>query len=162
VTDISATGGLSVTTFQGHEREAREYLYWTPTRSTTMFGQYSFQYFANGRALSGIRPFTKLSTHNGVVGGRWFHPIGFSVGVQLSRIDQTGTFLSSRGQSFTGEDAFWTVDAFARYRLPNRIGQFGVEARNLFDTKFRFQEIDPTVPRVFFSRHIVARLGLFL
>jgi hypothetical protein len=34
-------------------------------------------------------------------------------------------------------------DASIGYRLPRRWGTLSIDARNLFDSKFRFQDIDP-------------------
>ena len=59
-----------------------------------------------------------------------------------------------------GEDRFWVVDAFVGYRLPNRRGLLSLNADNLLDEDFRFQDIDPTNPSLFPERMISLRFTL--
>jgi outer membrane receptor protein involved in Fe transport len=42
-----------------------------------------------------------------------------------------------------GADRFWLVDAFVGYRLRNRRGLLSLNADNLLDRRFRFQDVDP-------------------
>ncbi len=42
-----------------------------------------------------------------------------------------------------GADRFWLLDAFVGYRLPNRHGLLSLNADNLLDRRFRFQDVDP-------------------
>ena len=39
-----------------------------------------------------------------------------------------------------GDESFFVLDASAGYRLPNRLGIASVEASNLLDEEFRYQD----------------------
>jgi outer membrane receptor protein involved in Fe transport len=49
------------------------------------------------------------------------------------------------------------VDASIGYRLPGRWGLVTIEARNLFDKRFHYQETDPVTPRIYPERLILGR-----
>ena len=59
-----------------------------------------------------------------------------------------------------GEDRFWVVDAFVGYRLAKRRGLLSLNADNLLDEDFHFQDIDPTNPSLFPERLISLRFTL--
>ena len=59
-----------------------------------------------------------------------------------------------------GEDSFWIMDAVIGYRLPKRSGIFTIEAKNLFDEHFRFQDINLGNPLIQPDRLILAKLTL--
>jgi hypothetical protein len=59
-----------------------------------------------------------------------------------------------------GEDQFWVLDAFVGYRLANRRGLLSLNADNLLDESFQFQDIDPTNPSIFPERLISFRFTL--
>jgi outer membrane receptor protein involved in Fe transport len=59
-----------------------------------------------------------------------------------------------------GEDRFVTVDAFVSYRLPKRRGSLSLNADNLLDERFSFQDIDPTNPSLFPERLVSFRFTL--
>ena len=60
------------------------------------------------------------------------------------------------------QDTFWVVDTSIGYRLPKRYGLISVEARNLFDKDFRFQDTDPGNPLILPERLVVVRFTLSL
>jgi tetratricopeptide (TPR) repeat protein len=43
------------------------------------------------------------------------------------------------GNTSALEDQFVLIDAALRYKLPKRMGQLGLEVRNIFDTRFKFE-----------------------
>jgi len=57
-----------------------------------------------------------------------------------------------------GEDRFWVIDAALRYRLPRRLGTVTIEAKNLFDEEFKFQDTDPGNPAILPEQIVSARL----
>ena len=59
-----------------------------------------------------------------------------------------------------GEDRFSIVDAFISYRLPKRRGLLSLNADNLLDEHFSFQDIDPTNPSLFPERLVSFRFTL--
>jgi outer membrane receptor for monomeric catechols len=59
-----------------------------------------------------------------------------------------------------GEDRFWVLDAFVGYRLANRRGLLSLNADNLLDEQFQFQDVDPTNPSLFPERLVSFRFTL--
>ncbi|HUQ50651.1 MAG TPA: hypothetical protein VM692_00430, partial [Gammaproteobacteria bacterium] len=59
-----------------------------------------------------------------------------------------------------GQDQFWVFDAFVGYRMPNRRGLLSLNADNLLDKGFQFQDTDPTNPSLFPERLISLRFTL--
>ena len=55
---------------------------------------------------------------------------------------------------------FFVLDASVGFRLPERLGIISIEARNLFDEDFRFQDSDLANPRFIPDRVIMARFTL--
>ena len=56
------------------------------------------------------------------------------------------------------DDDFWVVDGYVQYRLPNRWGVVRLEGGNLFDSSFKFQDVDPENPRILPERLILLKL----
>jgi outer membrane receptor protein involved in Fe transport len=54
----------------------------------------------------------------------------------------------------------WYVDASIGYRLPKRYGKVTIEARNLFDKNFRFQDTDPSNPKIYPEYLILVKFTL--
>jgi len=52
------------------------------------------------------------------------------------------------------------ADATIRYRLPKRYGILSIEAKNLFDESFKFQDADPANPRIYPERLILGKITL--
>jgi hypothetical protein len=52
------------------------------------------------------------------------------------------------------------MDAFVGYRLPNRRGLLSLNAENLLDESFQYQDVDPTNPSLFPERLISFRFTL--
>jgi len=80
--------------------------------------------------------------------------------VKATYFDQEGEFEDSMWEVVPGEDQFWVVDASIGYRLPNRWGLVTLEARNLFDEDFRFQDTNPGFPRIYPESLFLARVTL--
>lgn len=137
---------------------ARAYLYWTPHTWLAVSGEYQYERFdRDPEAVVGIKD---VDTHRLPFGITLFHPSGFSAKIKVTYVDQEGDFRpqgAPLGFSKQGDDRFWVVDAAVRYRLPNRLGFITIEARNLFDERFRFQDTDPTNPQIQPTRSIFAR-----
>lgn len=82
----------------------------------------------------------------------------------------TGTFVQQKveregNRSNEGQEKFFLIDTAIGYRLPNRKGILSLEAKNLFDEHFVFQNINVstsqiTTPRFIPTRTIFARITL--
>ncbi len=74
---------------------------------------------------------------------------------------QEGTFEEEPMSGFLPDDTqFWVADLSVGYRLPKRFGLISVEAKNLFDQKFKFQDTDLPNPRFSPERMIFGRFTL--
>ncbi len=106
----------------------------------------------------------KVTTHRFPLGAGFFHPCGASAGLKASYIDQDGRFVPQFSSDGTpgeqGSDHFWVVDASIGYRLPKRWGILTLEAQNLFDKSFRYQDTDHDNPSIQPERTVVFRFTL--
>jgi hypothetical protein len=148
------------------ERAQRAYLYWTPRE------QLSFStHYERGRYRSEPTQFlgySHLETERLPLELRFFAPGGLTTGVRATHVDQHGVFEAPNPLATPfdpptlqpGQDQFWVVDAFVGYRLANRRGLLSLNADNLLDERFQFQDIDPTNPSLFPERLISLRFTL--
>jgi tetratricopeptide (TPR) repeat protein len=150
------------------EYQFRAYLNWTPFDQLALSTEYLFEKFKreeNGGFL-GAEEFKELRTHRAPIGARYFHPCGFSAGAKATYVYQDGDFLVDDGfGGFTiedGDDQFWILDAAISYRLPKRYGLISLEAKNLLDNEFHFQDTDPGNPRILPERFILLTATLSL
>ncbi|MFV9690751.1 MAG: TonB-dependent receptor domain-containing protein, partial [Desulfobacteria bacterium] len=138
---------------------ARIYLYWTPQRWLALSAEYQFERFKRGLEYTGADNLHRIETHRFPFAVSLFDSLGFSSQIKATYIDQGGEFGSRRDVT-SGDDEFWIVDAFIRYRLPKRWGFITLEARNLFDEDFHFQDTDPAHPVIYPELLILTRLTL--
>jgi len=163
--DLSAAGN----TFIGEIVEAdfkeqfgRGYIYWTPHRWLALSSEYQYECFKAPKEFM-IYSTSKLNTHRLLLGIGFFHPSGFSARLKPTYVAQDGDFVT--GPPFAlrvvpKEDQFWVFDASISYRMPKRFGLLTIEAKNLFDKSFMFQDTDPGNPMFQPKRLILARLTL--
>jgi len=130
------------------ERTQRAYLYWTPHDRLGLSAKLEHGRYASTLPLKGIPLFnySDLTIERLPIELRYFSPTGLMLGFRTSHVRDHGTFVMSTpipGTLAPGEDRFWLVDAFVGYRLPNRRGLLSLNADNLLDRRFRFQDVDP-------------------
>jgi tetratricopeptide (TPR) repeat protein len=129
------------------ERLGRAYLYWTPDRWLALTAEYQYERFDFGETRNpGV---VQVTTQRYPLGAGMFHPSGLILRARATFFDQEGRFKRVTDlalPSEPGSDRFWIVDASAGYRLPDRWGIVSVEAKNLFDKSFNFQDTDPHNP----------------
>jgi outer membrane receptor protein involved in Fe transport len=100
--------------------------------------EYQYERFAREREYVGPEGFYYIKTQRLPLGIRLFHPLGFIAGLKTTYIDQKANFKGDSSE----EDQFWVVDASIGYRLPKRWGLITIEAKNLFDESFNYQDTD--------------------
>jgi tetratricopeptide (TPR) repeat protein len=147
----------------------RVYLYWMPHRWVALSAEYQFEQLERQKNIPGLGSEAELKTHRFPLGMSFFHPSGFSARIKATYIDQAGEFSEfvwppppepPHFITVPGDDQFWVVDASIGYRLPNRWGLITVEAKNLLDKEFKYQDTDPSNPRVSSETLILARFTL--
>ncbi|QTA88557.1 TonB-dependent receptor domain-containing protein [Desulfonema magnum] len=145
--------------FDLEEQLGRVYIYWTPHPWLAFSTDYLFERFK--RPLEGMGPeyIHRLDTHRLAFGINFFHPSGISLRLKPTYVDQEGEF-GIRGPFFEavpGEDQFWVVDASLSYRFPKGWGIFTLEAKNLFDKSFQFQDSEPSNSSIYPESLILGR-----
>jgi outer membrane receptor protein involved in Fe transport len=155
---------LNVTSGQVGEAEeieqlARAYLYWTPHRWLALGAEYQFERFDTDPEAPRDE-IVEIKTHRLPLKISFFHPLGFSAWMKATHVNQRGEFGNSSDGIVRGDDKFWVVDASIGYRLPKRWGLITLEARNLFDEEFKFQDTDPANPRIYPDRLILGKITL--
>ncbi|MGH7767057.1 MAG: tetratricopeptide repeat protein [Candidatus Binatia bacterium] len=145
--------------FDGKEYLGRAYLFWTPHPWWALRTEYQFEGFRND---SGLGEPKRIDTHRIPVGLNFFHPSGLSASLLAAYYNQRGKFIGPSGFLDSGKDDFWIINAALNYRLPKRYGFITVGANNLFDTKFKYFEVDRDNPRIQPDRMIYFRVTLAL
>jgi tetratricopeptide (TPR) repeat protein len=164
-----ATPITEVRTADWEDDLGRAYLYWTPKRWLALSAEYHFERLERQLDAPGLGSEVELDTHRFPFGISFFHPLGFSARIKATYVDQDGKFFElivppppafPFVQAVPGDDQFWVVDASIGYRLPRRLGLVTIEAKNLFDEEFKFQDTDPENPRISPESLILVRLTL--
>jgi len=146
------------------ERAQQAYLYWMPLAQLSFSARYDSS--RSSSEPTDFLGFSHLKTARLPLELRYFARNGFSAGARASHVNQRGLFQVPALTPFDaptlapGRDRFWVVDAFVGYRLPNRRGLLSVNADNLLDETFQFQDIDPTNPSLFPERFVSLRFTL--
>jgi len=141
------------------EQLARAYLYWTPHRWLALSLEYQFERFDTDPEAPRDE-IVEINTHRLPLKISFFHPLGFSAWMKATHVNQKGEFGNSSAGIVSGDDQFWVIDASIGYRFPKRWGLITLEARNLFDEEFNFQDTDPANPLIYPDRLILVKITL--
>ncbi len=143
------------------ENLIRVYFFWSPHDWVSLSAEYQYECFERDIEAVGVEQFDDLKTHRFPLGANFFHPSGFKARLGASYVDQSGVFVDPTSEMRTkDDDRFWVVDASMGYRLPDRMGIFSVEAKNLFNEGFNYLDMDPAHPVFYPERLILARFTL--
>ncbi len=152
--------------FDSDEEQVRVYLNWAPHLRLALSPEYLYERFENPEEFIKDEQITRLETHRLSLGIDLSFPSGFSFSVKPSYVMQQGRFFQPPSgpmnpPSFvTSDSSFWVLDAGLSYRLPKRHGLISLEAKNLFNSSFRFQNTDPADPEIYPEQLIVCRFTL--
>jgi Tfp pilus assembly protein PilF len=155
--------GTQVLTLRERTQEA--FLYWTPADALALAASYERgRYGSEPDALFG---YAHMKTARLPIEARYFLPTGWTIGARVSHVRQEGLFQSEFRRRpnappalAPGADSFWLIDAFVGYRLPDRRGLLSLNADNLFDESFQYQDVDPANPSLFPERLVSFRFTL--
>ncbi len=147
------------------EHAQKAYLYWMPTNELSLGARYERGRYGNEpQPLLG---YTHMKIERLPIEIRYFSQGGFAIGARATNVEQSGEFQTGVSPSPVdppplayGEDSFWVLDAFVGYRLPNRRGLLSLNADNVLNEAFQFQDVDPTNPSLFPERIISFRFTL--
>ncbi|HSO93362.1 MAG TPA: TonB-dependent receptor, partial [Candidatus Dormibacteraeota bacterium] len=142
------------------EQLARAYLYRVFNAHTAMTAEWQYELLRRPEDNPGNEAFTKVRTMLVPVALRFNLPVTWSAVLQLTYVDQKVQTVSLSGDLVDGRDKFAVADASVSYQLPGRNGFVSLEAKNLFDRRFQYQEIDSfSSPRVLPSRTVFLRFS---
>ena len=143
------------------ENSGRAYLFWTPHDWISASLEYGYSRFERDGTSVSLNSFTTLTTQKLPIGATLFHPSGMFLRLKATYVDQDGEFGNPLFiPTETESDQFWVVDGAIGYRLPKRYGIVSLEAKNLFDEGFRFQDTDPSNPEIVPERVLLAKMTL--
>jgi len=143
------------------EDELRLYMYLTPLYWLAISAEYQYEDFKRSPEYFGPEDIERLKTRRLPLSLSLFSRNGLTTMLRATYVAQRGKFVDPFSlATFEDSDHFWVVDASIRYRLSRRYGIVSVEARNLFDQKFKFQDTDATNPSIYPEQLIVARVTL--
>jgi tetratricopeptide (TPR) repeat protein len=141
------------------ERVARGYLYAAPVRWLAAAIDYGVEHFRGDAAGNNPRSVARSTTHRLGGEGRLFARWGGFARVRGTFVDGSGDFRDDvLGVVVAGADRFFTLDASVGYRLPRQRGVVAVEARNLADSAFDFQDTRPEEPTLLPRQVVTVRL----
>jgi len=158
---VTETATSKLEHFDWKERFGRAYLYWTPHQWIAFSGEYHYEKTEIDEVSPGGFEFLKTNRFPFAVS--FSHPSGFSARVKATYIDQEGKFNPQNtpiGFVVSGADNFWIVDASISYRLPKRMGIIMLDARNLFNQSFQYQDLDVANPSIQPERAVFAKFTL--
>ena len=142
------------------EQLGRAYLYWTPRTWLVVGAEYQYEQFKRGEFV-GTEEIHISQIHRVPIKLNFYHPSGFSTRLTATYVHQNGEFGDPlMGTLAKDSDKFWVFDASLSYRLPKRFGIITIEARNLFNNSFKFQDTDPANPAISPKRLIFAKVTL--
>lgn len=98
------------------------------------------------------------STHKLAIEGRLFANTAAFGRLRATLVDQRGRFQNPRLVVIPGSDRLWTIDASIGYRLPRQRGVLAIEARNVTNNAFNFQDSTPEEPTIPSKRLLLARV----
>ncbi len=149
------------------ERLTRAYLYWTPHASVAATVEYLLERSDSENIATPFGPLAppfgpKITTHRLPLGLNFYHPWGLFAKVKGTYIHQRGSLQFMPFDFESVKSNFWIADAVIGYRLPKRKGIITIEAKNLFDEHFRFQDINLGNPLIQPDRLISVKITLSL
>ncbi len=132
------------------EKVVRVYLDWAPLNWLTASLGYQWERLDRDPAMTGFEMVHVLKTHRVPLAFNVYLPNGLSAHVTTTYVAQSGAFDLNPwvAPPTPDSDTFWVVDAAIRYRLPRRWGMLSIEAKNLFNERFRYQPEDYTHPDI--------------
>ena len=104
--------------------------------------------------------FTSVDTRNIPITLTWRSSAATVLHATGTLVRQSGQFFDANGELFSGKDGFFVADVGVTLRLPNRYGSLSIEARNLFDKRFRFEETNAASATISRRRLVFARATL--
>jgi tetratricopeptide (TPR) repeat protein len=137
---IFETSTLTTTIEDQKEKLYRAYFYWTPVSNWAFSGEYLFEAFEREEQQLDDRP-VDVKTTSVPFAVRYFSPSRIFAESVVTFVRQEVDRLPTATLR-AGNNDFVLLDAALGYRLPMRRGIISLEARNLLDKEFLFQDLN--------------------
>jgi len=134
-----------------HDQLGIAYLYWTPV--TWLAANASYQYERRDTGVGYDPNFVpiglNMTTNRVPLGVNLYHPSGLFAKFKATYISQRGIFEQCQLQisqsclaygMASGNSDFWVLNASIGYRLPKRLGIMSIDANNLLNRTFQYQQ----------------------
>ncbi len=137
----------------------RAYINWIVLSNLTLSVELHYELFERDHDFVGSNSVARLETYKLPFGINYFHHTDLSFRLKTTYVDQSGEFGNPVFEDLVSDsDQFWVVDASVRYQLPKRLGYLTIEAKNILNASFKFQDTDPANPQIFPEPYLFARL----
>lgn len=140
------------------EREARGYLMWHANRQLAAILECRYERIERDEGSPDL--FTEVETLRFPLSIHLFHPSGVRARVKGTYVQQNGQFGVEGYDLTPGKDRFATLDAKIGYQLPRRLGRISIEARNILDEDFQFQDTDLGQMDIYPERVVIAKIAV--
>ncbi|MEE9423954.1 MAG: TonB-dependent receptor [Methylococcales bacterium] len=161
--DVPSSGPEGLVVSDRQEELYATYFYWTPHRNWAVSFEPVYEIFrrsANAPSIQG-RALPKVKTVIVPLKLKYFHPTGFFAQFGSSYINQKVDLAANSSFTSNSDDAF-LFDAAIGYRLPKRLGIISLEARNLTDEHFHYQDLNTQRAGVSVTPRIVPDRTIFV
>ena len=141
------------------EELSRAYADWIATDRISISFGLQWERLTRPTVFSSNQNFSDLDLFRVPLEIRYSDPSGMLALLRTSLVRETGHFLETNMFTvFGGDETFAVVDAGIGWRIPGRSIVGMLEVKNLFDSRFRFQDTDPTNPTIIPRRLVMARI----
>jgi Cytochrome c biogenesis factor len=122
---------------QRREKLAQLYGYWAINDDFALSGRFIYDNYTSEDSLYFVP--SKVETISFPLSLRFFHPSGFFSSLTWSFVRQDVNY-SGDASTFEGTSNFNLIDAVIGYRLPKRLGILSIQATNLLNQEFNYQD----------------------
>ena len=158
----NATGVPAIIEPGWKERSGRGYFNWLLSDRFAFNVGVGYEALTRTALAANLDGFTNIRLLQVPFELRYFDPSGLFGLVRTTVVREQGEFATLTSVTSTGltsgKDTFGTVDIGLGWRYPGRPFIATIEAQNLLDSHFHFQNIDPITPGILPRRAIIARV----
>ncbi len=128
------------------DKTYRAFAYWTPHPQWALSLEFIYDHSDQDSGLLTSTSFAlpeEVTTYTVPAGIRYFGPYGVFAGLGATYVRQEverDPDVLAIVPTAAGDDSFFLVDAAIGWRLPNRAGTISLEAQNILDREFNYQD----------------------
>ncbi len=143
-----------------NERFSKAYFYRVLNARTTLSAELQYEHLQRPDDNPGNEAFTDVRSVMLPISLRINWPATWSAVLEANYVNQRVRFIDRADEVVDGKSSVVVANASLAFQFPNRNGFVSLEAKNLFDRRFRYQEIDAfSAPRISPRRTLLVRLS---